>query len=146
MNAQKIENLYGKIGNTLNQMISEDWSKVFMRAEIWSENNEGKEVSCTGAYYYYYSLEKNEYIYGYDEEDLFSTDDFQCLMDSLYKTCGELWMEFVAQEQEPWSNFTFILTSEGKMKIDFAYDDLYELYDKFMSDEIREQWEEKYLK
>ncbi len=55
-------------------MIPEDWSKVFMRAEIWSENN------------------------------------------------------------------------EGKMKIDFAYDDLYELYDKFMSDEIREQWEEKYLK
>ncbi len=67
-------------------------------------------------------------------------------MDSLYETCDELWMEFVAQEQEPWSNFTFILTSEGKMKIDFAYDDLYELYDKFMSDEIREQWEEKYLK
>ncbi len=42
MNTQKIENLYGKIGNTLNQMIPEDWSKVFMRAEVWSRNNEGK--------------------------------------------------------------------------------------------------------
>ncbi|MBN1468666.1 MAG: DUF600 family protein [Fusobacteriaceae bacterium] len=148
MNTRNLEDLYEKIANTVNQMIPEEWTKVLIEAEIWSKNDDKKNVGRTSVGFYYLSEKSKEYIFAYNIEDMFQidTDNFEELRDRLYAYCNEMWKEFVNQGQEPWSRFTLMVTNEGKMKIDFAYDDLYELYENFTSDEIEEMWKEKYLK
>ncbi|MDG4850796.1 immunity protein YezG family protein [Peribacillus frigoritolerans] len=50
--------------------------------------------------------------------------------------------EFKEQEQELWTNLTFILDNTGKMKINYGYEDISELSPV----EKQDKWEAEYLK
>ncbi|PAD34260.1 immunity protein YezG family protein, partial [Terribacillus saccharophilus] len=105
---------YKCIVNTLVDMIPEEWAKIYLYAEY----REGyKKV-----FFYYYPENKSKPIYSLDIIDIFNIDedDFDRLENELYSCFTNLWLEFSKEEQESWSHLTYILDSNGKMKINYG--------------------------
>ncbi len=135
METKKMEQTYQQIANTLVNIVPEAWNKIFLYAEY----REGyKKV-----FFYYYPESGVKPVYSLDITDLFNIneDEFDELENKLYQCFSELWEEFKEQEQELWTNLTFILDNTGKMKINYGYEDISQLspVDK------QEKWEAEYL-
>ncbi|MDR9798430.1 DUF600 family protein [Aeribacillus pallidus] len=136
METKKMEQIYQKIANTLVKMIPEDWSKVYLYAEL----REGyKKV-----FFYYYPENGVKPVYSLDINDLFyvNEEEYDGLENDLYNCFSKLREEFIEQDQEPWTNLTFILDNTGKMKINYGYEDISHLSPV----EKQEKWEAEYLK
>lgn len=131
-----MEILYQQIGETVNDMIPEDWKKVYIYAEV-SEFDET-------VYFYYYPEEGEEPIYSLDIEDIFDIDEEELSdnEDHLDQLFDDLWNEFKNQHQKQWTSLTFVLESSGEMKIDYNYENL-ENADPV---ELKDKWMKKYLK
>jgi uncharacterized protein (TIGR01741 family) len=136
METKKMETLYQQIANTLNNMIPEEWEKLFLYSEI----REG----FSQVYFYYYPENSEKPIYSLDIVDLFEIDSkrFKKLKQDLYEGLEELWLEFKEQDQEQWTNMTFTLDNTGEMNLEYGYEDISQLDPV----EKQEKWEAKYLK
>jgi uncharacterized protein (TIGR01741 family) len=136
MNTQNIEKYYTKIAEKIDCIIHEEWSKVYIYSEVLKD--------VVKVYFYYFSKnDDSQPIYSQNMPELFGIDENEFDMSLLHLAdCfRELWQEFINNEQEPWTNITFILESNGKFKIDYDYTDLSEA-------SPREQhiiWKYKYL-
>lgn len=131
-----MEQLYQEIANILVNIVPEEWKKILLYAEY----REGyKKV-----YFYYFPETGDKPIYSLDIVDLFTIDEDELeeLEDELYKCFSRLWEEFKEQEQEQWTNLTFILENTGKMKINYGYENLSEISPV----EKQDKWEAEYLK
>lgn len=136
METKKMEQLYQEIANILANIVPEEWKKILLYAEY----REGyKKV-----FFYYFPETGDKPIYSLDISDLFTIDEdeFEELEDELYKYFSILWEEFKEQEQEQWTNLTFILENTGKMKINYGYENLSEISPV----EKQDKWEAEYLK
>ncbi|MBT2680531.1 DUF600 family protein [Bacillus sp. ISL-35] len=135
METKKMEQIYQQIANTLVNLIQEDWVKIFLYAEY----REGYRK----VFFYYYPQEGAKPVYSLDIPDLYNIDEdaFDELDNELYDHFSRLWVEFREQEQERWTNLTFILENTGKMKIDYGYQDISELSPV----EKQDKWEAEYL-
>ena len=135
METKQMEVLYQKIANILIDMIPEDWEKILLYAEV----REG----FSQVYFYYYPVNRAEPVYSLDIPDIFQVDKrfYKELKRELYECFEELWNEFRVQNQEPWTNLTYILDSTGRMRINYGYDDLSEMSPV----EKQEKWENEYL-
>ncbi len=120
MKTQVMEELFEKIANKANEMIPEDWDKLFMYAEV----SEG----ASEVFFYYYPKGKNTPIYSLDVVDVFeiNEDEFDEMSMELNDYFEELREEFKKNKQEPWTNLTLTLESNGKFNIDYDYTDLSE--------------------
>lgn len=131
----KLNEIYNKIADTLNEMIPELWGKIYMYGEV----SEGaKEV-----YFYYYPEGSSKPVYSQDITKLFNiskTEYYNELL-QLIDNITELWEEFKSTDLEPWTNLTFVLENNGEFNIDYDYTDLSE------ADPIEQHtvWEYKYL-
>lgn len=120
MNNKKINEIYEDIAYEVNSIIPDEWDKVY----IYAEESEGAET----AWIYYIPVDKSSPVNIQPSQEIFN--------------CFErLWHEFKNNNQEVWTNLTFVLDSTGKFKIDFGYEDLSEA-DTY---EIRVIWKYKYL-
>lgn len=136
MDTKKMEQLYQQIANTLVNIVPEEWKKIFLYAEY----REGyKKV-----FFYYYPIRGVKPVYSLDITDLYNIDEdeFDELENELYDYFSRLWWEFKEQEQEQWTNLTFILENTGKMKMNYGYEDISELNPL----EKQDKWEAEYLK
>lgn len=131
-----MEQIYQQIANTLVNIIPEEWKKIFLYAEF----REGyKKV-----FFYYYPETEGEPVYSLDITDLFNVDEdeFDVLENELYNCFSRLREEFKEQEQEQWTNLTFMLDNTGKMNINYGYEDISERSPV----EKQDKWEAEYLK
>ncbi|PLR78370.1 cytoplasmic protein [Bacillus sp. V3-13] len=136
METKKMEQLYQQIANTLVNMIPEEWNKIYLYAEL----REGyKKV-----FFYYYPESGVEPVYSLDitEKFVVNENEFDELENDLYGFFSELQEEFKIQEQEQWTNLTFILDNTGQMKINYGYEDLSQISPV----EKQERWEAEYIK
>ncbi len=131
----KLNEIYSKIAETLNETILEEWEKIYMYGEIGDGVRE--------AFFNYYPTGSNEPVYSHDIPELFeiSEDEYDRLWYQLLDNLTELWNEFKNNDQETWTNLTFILESTGKFKIDYDYTDLSDVDDV----ERHVIWNYKYL-
>lgn len=135
METYNMEHIYQRIANILVDMIPEKWKKILLYAEF----REGyKKI-----FFYYYPMDREEPVYSLDIPDLFNVDvnEFDGLENELYSCFSNLRKEFKEQEQEPWTNLTYILDNTGRMRINYGYDDLSEMSPV----EKQEKWENEYL-
>ncbi|BBW97003.1 immunity protein YezG family protein [Geobacillus icigianus] len=135
METYKMEYIYQQIADLLVNMIPEAWRKILLYAEF----REGyKKI-----FFYYYPEKEGEPVYSLDITDLFNVDEneFDRLENELYSCFSRLREEFKEQEQESWTNLTYILDNTGRMKIHYGYDDLSEMSPV----EKQEKWENEYL-
>lgn len=136
METKKMEQTYQQIANTLVNIVPEEWEKILLYAEY----REGyKKV-----FFYYYPKTGVKPVYSLDITDTFNIDEdqFDEMENELYNCFSRLWEEFRNQEQEQWTNLTFILDSTGRMKINYGYEDISELSPV----EKQDKWEAEYLR
>ena len=109
METRIMEQTYQQIASTLVSIIPEEWKRVLLYAEF---REDYKKV-----FFYYYPEIGEEPVYSLDITELFNVneDEFEGLEDELYKCFSRLYDEFKDQEQEQWTNLTFILDNTGKM-------------------------------
>lgn len=135
METQKMEQIYQEIASALVNIIPEDWNKIYLYAEF----REGyKKV-----FFYYYPETQAKPVYSLDITELFDIeeDEFDELESELYNCFSRLREEFKEQNQEQWTNLTYILDNTGKMNINYGYEDISEIspVDK------QDKWEAEYL-
>ncbi|MEC2074524.1 antitoxin YezG family protein [Metabacillus fastidiosus] len=136
MNENKLNSIYQNIAQTVIETIPEEWSKVFVYGEITEDTS--------NAFFFYYPENNKSPIHSHNIPDIFGIEKetykekWRTLLDYL----EELWYEFKNNNQEPWTNLTFIFNHEGELKIDYDYEDLSEANDY----ERRIIWKYKYLK
>ncbi|MGC4378117.1 immunity protein YezG family protein [Fictibacillus sp. Mic-4] len=118
MESKGMEQLYQKIANQLNLIIPELWDKVLLYSEVteWRDKT----------FFYYYPHEKNTPVYSLDIEDMDNVDEDEInnQLRQLNEYLRELWNQFKDNNQEPWTNLTFELTSQGQFNIDYDYKNL----------------------
>ena len=135
MMEEKLNKIYENIANTLNETIPEKWDKVIMYTELLEDVSE--------VFFFYYPAGSNEFVYSLDIPELFKVDksEYDTLIKKLTDELYTLWYEFKNNEQEQWTNLTFILENDGKFKIDYDYTDLSNVSPR----EHHWIWEYKYL-
>ncbi|RMB01379.1 uncharacterized protein (TIGR01741 family) [Thermoactinomyces vulgaris] len=114
----QLEKLYQQIGETIVEMIPEEWEKVYLYGEVG-------DGYCY-AYFYYYPKNSTSPAYFYDITEKLNVpkNEFHKLRSQLFDHLVELWETFKEHDQEPWTNLTLFLDSSGKIKIHFDYEDL----------------------
>ena len=134
MNIEGANQIYQEIAGIINDLIPEEWDKVYLYAEGWK--------GYSTEYFYYYPASGGEPILSYSIPERFGLDEekFEDEEDKLRKLALSLQQIFLEQGQEQWSNMTFILESNGKFHTDFDYVDLTEAD----PGEQREAWKAKY--
>lgn len=135
METKIMEQRYQQVADILVNMIPEEWDKILVYAEI---REDYKKV-----FFYYYTQLREKPVYSLDIPEAFdiSEDEFDELENELYNSFTKLWEEFRVQNQEQWTNLTYMLERTGKMKIDYGYEDIAELNPV----EKQDKWEAEYL-
>lgn len=130
-----MEAIYQKVANILVEMVPEEWEKILLYAEV----REG----FSQVYFYYYPVNQEQPVYSLDIIDVFDVDKslHRKLKRELYGYFKELWYEFKIQDQEQWTSLTYILDKNGRMKLNYGYDDISEI----SPDEKQDKWEAEYL-
>jgi uncharacterized protein (TIGR01741 family) len=115
MDTEKMEELYQQIGETLVEIIPEEWSKILLYAQV----NEGS----TSVYFYYYPMGKKEPEYCHDIHIKWDMpeDEYDRLEMKLFDLFNDLWNKFKTQKQEQWTNLTLTLESSGNIDINYDY-------------------------
>jgi uncharacterized protein (TIGR01741 family) len=126
---------YQEIGTTLNEIIPEEWQKVFVYAEV------EEDFSKVG--FYYYPKSNSNPVHVMEITKLFEVnedyiDEQRNKLSELFEL---LWKEYSQNSSEVWTSMTFILECSGEFKIELEYDDLSEV-DDFERQII---WRYKYL-
>ncbi|ART75178.1 cytoplasmic protein [Sutcliffiella horikoshii] len=136
METKNMEIIYQKVANILVEMIPEEWEKVLLYAEV----REG----FSQVFFYYFPLNQQQPVYSLDIVDSFNVEktSHKKLKQELYECFENLWNEFKIQDQEQWTNLTYLLDNSGRMKLNHGYDDISEL----SPDEKQDKWEAEYLK
>lgn len=135
MGTKKMVEIYQNIVRTVNDIIPEDWNKVYIYAEV--------QEDVSKVIFHYFPESGNRPINMLDIPEMFELNESE-FDENRYKLSEcfeELWNEFFNTNQEPWSNITMYLDSTGKFHIDYRYDDLSDADDY----ERSIVWEHKYL-
>ena len=135
MVTKEMERIYQEVADILVAMIPENWRSIVLYAEI--------SGGYSQVFFYYYPLKGKIPVYSVNMAAGFNLDEqkMELLEDQLYTAFERLHHEFTSAGQEPWSNLTFMLDDEGKMKDKFNYDDVSGLNDN----EKQSRWEKEYL-
>ena len=143
LNTAKIRELYAKIQNQLFYMIPEKWEQIFLYASVIDQVN---HLQTGEMFFYYYpkGLLKRNPINVYEVPNKFNVkeDAYLQLADQLYDTIKCLREEFEKANERLWTNLTLII-AEGKLHIEYAYDDL--IGSKYSSYDRHIIWKCKYL-
>ena len=132
--ARKAEEIYQALANQLNDLIPEQWEKVFLYVEDWDDSST--------AYFFHYPPEGTGPVLSHDIPERFDMDpdDSEMKEYKLGETGLSLQRVFREEGKEPWTSFTFILEESGQFKVDYGYEDLSEVDPR----EQRDAWKARY--
>lgn len=118
MSTSRIEDLYQKIGEKINEIIPDKWNKVYLYAEILPDSRI--------VYFYFESSAKNILIYSYNIPAEYGVDEgvYKKLRRELINCFEQLHEEFKLSTPEAWTNLTMYLDCTGKFSMDYNYDEI----------------------
>ncbi len=118
METTKMGQLYENIGEKLAEIIPDTWNTIYLYGEVLEDSRE--------VYFYYESTSLNKLIYGYDIPEVLHIDrkEYCKLLRELTRLIVELHNEYEINNENVWSNLTFIVNEYGEFSIKFDYDDI----------------------
>ncbi|MGM9949567.1 MAG: immunity protein YezG family protein [Lysinibacillus sp.] len=130
-----MERIYQEVADILVAMIPENWRSIFLYAEIGGDYRQ--------VFFYYYPKWREAPVYSLDMKGEFGLDEvgMDALEVELCNAFGRLHDEFTSAGQEPWTNLTFMLDEEGKMKVKFEHGEV----SRQNFTERKVKWEAEYL-
>ena len=113
-----MELIYQEVADILIAMIPENWRNIFLYAEMGGD--------CPQVFFYYYPKWREEPVYSLNITEKFGLDERETasLEGELCDAFERLHDEFISAKQETWTNLTFMLDEEGKMKVKFNYENV----------------------
>ena len=135
---KKLNLLYKKIAETVNELIPEEWDGFYFYAQVSETGG--------GTYFYYQpALNKNKYVYSLEIPMLFHIDTVEFLKNkrSLFPLSEEIKRTFKDNGQDLWYSFTIVLDKSGKLKVHFDYTNWFDTEYSFSDQMII--WKNKYL-
>ncbi|WP_368503177.1 immunity protein YezG family protein [Alkalihalophilus sp. As8PL] len=116
----ELETHFEKISTKIISMIPEPWSLVKLFAYVQDE-------SLT-SFFYYKSKNGNQVVYSYDIPSLFplNKEKFEEDDQELIFMIDDLTDAFLETNQELWKSFTLTIIDDGKLKIEYNYDEEFE--------------------
>ena len=133
METKKMGELYGIIANKVNDIIPDNWEKIYLYGEILDDSRE--------VYFYFKSLTNKELVYGHDIPIKYNVDKrmYRQLLRELISSIVDLYNEYKENNESVWTNLTFLLDNTGKFNIKYNYDDV--LNSEFTAGERQIIWE-----
>ncbi len=118
MNTEKMEELYNDLARILDNMIPEDWSEIYLYAQL--------SESMYTMYFFYYTKNKEKLVYSFDIPKNYEIDEdeFDDLRDEMKESFKSLRDDFIKNNQEPWTNLTLTIKETNKLHIDYGYNDV----------------------
>jgi uncharacterized protein (TIGR01741 family) len=118
MNTAKMEEIYNDLARILDEMIPEDWSEIYLYAQL--------AESMYTMYFFYYTKNKEKLVYSFDIPKNYEIDEdeFDSLRDKMKESFKHLQNEFIKNNQEPWTNLTLTIKETNKLYVDYGYDDV----------------------
>lgn len=137
MELKNIDEIYGVIANKVNDIIPDQWTNIYLYAEILEDSRE--------VYFYFKSLTNNNLVYGHDIPKIYRVDKkmYRKLLRELTSCIVELYNEYKENNEKVWSNITFSLDKTGRFNIKYNYDDV--LNSDFTAGERQIIWEYEVL-
>ncbi|MCC5803895.1 antitoxin YezG family protein [Rossellomorea vietnamensis] len=134
----RLNDLYRKIAETVNEMIPEQWEKFYFYAQISKDG---------GGTYFFYQPSINPDLNVYSLEIPFQYEvnekEFQVNKRKLFSLSEEMREVFRSEEQELWYSFTLELERTGKLNVHFDYTNWFDTQYSFSDQMII--WRNKYL-
>ena len=125
---------FEKVSEKLQMVLPENWSKVCLYAEI--------EENSYEIFFYCYINGGKKPIQCYDLVEMYQIDEDE--IDDIFFEINDVlkqeWLKLKEQGKDIWSNYTFILNSNGKFSEEYDYSDLTE-----GSYDYKKAWKERYL-
>lgn len=137
METKKMAEIYGKIANKVNDIIPDEWGKVWLYGEVLDDSSE--------VYFYFYSITRKKIIYSHDIPNEYKVNNsmYEDLLFELVDIIQELNLEYKEDNESVWTNLTFLLDNTGKFNIKYNYDDI--LNSDFTAGERQIIWEYEIL-
>ncbi|MBT2572523.1 TIGR01741 family protein [Bacillus sp. ISL-51] len=113
-----MQDLYQLIGEKLNDIIPDEWTKIYLYAEILDDS--------TMVLFHFKTPESNQIIYSQDIPSHYnvSKDIFKTLLRELRELFEELRTEHRNNNDDVWTNLTLTLDNSGEFQLDYNYDDI----------------------
>ena len=114
----KLNELYGKMANHINNMIPVDWEELYCMGEVAQEDGSNSVV------FYFKEKDGEDFIRSYDIARIYNESEemHKNWKSELRSMIVEINQCFKDYEQEPWDRLTLKLDSTGAFNIDFEYD------------------------
>lgn len=137
METKKMAEIYGEIANKVNDIIPDEWEKVWLYGEVLDDSSE--------VYFYFYSITRKKIIYSHDIPNEYKVNNsmYEDLLFELVDIIQELNLEYKENNESVWTNLTFLLDNTGKFNIKYNYDDI--IKSKFTAGERQIIWEYEIL-
>ncbi|KGX87154.1 hypothetical protein N781_15845 [Pontibacillus halophilus JSM 076056 = DSM 19796] len=135
---KRLNELYRKIAETVNEMIPEQWEKFYFYAQISEDGG--------GTYFFYQpTSDPNCYQYSLEIPFKYQVDEkgFKLNKRMLFSIAEEMREIFKSENQELWYSFTLILERTGKLKVHFDYTNWFDTEYSYSDQMII--WKNKYL-
>ncbi|MCY8112563.1 antitoxin YezG family protein [Bacillus spizizenii] len=118
MKTEKMGEIYQQIAEGINEIIPSEWEKVILYAEILDDSSE--------VFFYFNPPQSEDYIYSHNIPEHFhvSEDVYDELLLQLHDSFEELRDEFKENNQDVWTNLTLQLEINGKLSIEYDYEDV----------------------
>ncbi|MBT2711589.1 TIGR01741 family protein [Pseudomonas sp. ISL-88] len=118
METKRMQDLYQLIGEKLNDIIPDEWTKIYLYAEILDDS--------TMVLFHFKTPESNQIIYSQDIPSHYnvSKDIFKTLLRELRELFEELRTEHRNNNDDVWTNLTLTLDNSGEFQLDYNYDDI----------------------
>lgn len=135
---QRLNELYRKIAETVNEMIPEQWERFYYYAQISEDGG--------GTYFFYQpSTNPSLNVYSLEIPFKYQVDEksFKLNKRKLFSLSEEMRDVFKSEEQELWYSFTLKLESTGQLNVHFDYTNWFDTEYSFSDQMII--WKNKYL-
>ena len=118
METLKMNQLYQKMAIQLNDMIPDEWSKLYLYGEVL---NDSRTI-----YFFFDRKSDGKTIYHLDIPSIYKVSEsiYDKLHDELTDIVVELYNEYKDNNENVWTNFTFVMDCNGKFDMKFSYDDV----------------------
>ncbi len=135
---QELQSIYQEIAETVNEMIPEEWEKLFFYAQVSEDGG--------GTYFFYKpNHQVDSYIYSLEIPFKYNIDEgkFKYNKRKLFSLAEKMREIFKKEGQEIWYSFTLTLDKSGKFNIHYDYTNWFNTEYSFSDQMII--WKQKYL-
>lgn len=109
----RVEELYQEIADVIVDIVPEKWKKVYVNAQVQGMDSK--------AFLYYVPAKSEDVMSGAHIPEKFKAykDLYAKLLEELEVTFSQLWFALKEEDEDVFTNVTYILSNDGEIDVDY---------------------------